>query len=160
MVWWNPFSWPPTSIFASGTISVGLFLGLWQWYEKRARHGEMDSTEHEFFRRQDLRRWVGIGMMFLLAAAIFLVDTRAGSAAPQNARYFVQVANLLGLVGLILGLLSLALVDAMATYRYARRNRRVLANEHAEIMREVIRRSAGSGAIPRGDDRKRRAPEG
>jgi hypothetical protein len=159
MMWWNPLTWPNGTLFASGTISVAVFLGLWQWYEKRARQEELDSVDREFFRRQDLRRWVGIGMMLLLAVEIFVVDAAAGEAAARSTRRLVQMANLVGLVGLILGLLGLALVDAMATYRYARRHRRELANEHAEIMREVIRRAAGAEVIPRGGEKTRRAPE-
>ena len=36
MQWQNAYIW-----MASGTITVAIFLGLWQWFEKRAqrRHG-------------------------------------------------------------------------------------------------------------------------
>ena len=49
---------------------VAIFLGLWQWYDKRARSTELDEVDRNFFRRQDFRRWVGIGVMLILAAAI------------------------------------------------------------------------------------------
>ncbi len=141
---------------ASGTVLVAVFLGLWQWFDKRAR--EVDEIDRDFFQRQDLRRWIGIGMMLLLAAAIFFVDPSETSQSPQSLRQLGQLANLFFLIALIIGLLALALFDGLATLRYARRHRRELSQEHAKLMLESIRRSGSSDSIPRVSEKKRGAP--
>jgi hypothetical protein len=141
---------------ASGTVLVAVFLGLWQWFDKRAR--EVDEIDRDFFQRQDLRRWIGIGMMLLLATAIFIVDPSETSQSPQNLRQLGQVANLFFLIVLIIGLLALALFDALATLRYGRRHRRELSQEHAKLMLESIRRSGSSDSIPRVSEKNRGTP--
>jgi ABC-type multidrug transport system fused ATPase/permease subunit len=141
---------------ASGTVFVAVFLGLWQWFDRRAR--DVDEVDRIFFQRQDIRRLIGIGMMLLLAVAIFLVDTSESSLSPQTIGQFGQLINLFGMIALIIGLLALALVDAMATMRYARRHRRELSQEHAKLMLEVIRRTGSSDSIPRVSEKNREAP--
>jgi hypothetical protein len=96
-------------------------------------------------------------MMLLLAIAIFLVDPPETSRDPRSLWQLAQLANLFFLVVLIIGLLALALIDGLATLRYARRQRHELAQEHAKLMLEVIRRT-GSSDSKRGSDRKREAP--
>jgi hypothetical protein len=149
--------WHANSWMATGTVLVAAFLGLWQWYDKRARRADADATDRLFFKRQDMRRTIGIGMMLLLAIAIFLVDPPETSRDPRSLWQLAQLANLFFLVVLIIGLLALALVDGLATLRYARRQRHELAQEHAKLMLEVIRRT-GSSDSKRGSDRKREAP--
>ncbi len=141
----------PSTIFAIGTVAVAAFLGLWQWYDKRARRADADATDRLFSKRQDLRRSIGIVMMLLLAGAIFFVDS-AGTSRRAQAVYLVFLA------ALIIGLLALALFDALSTLRYARRQRRELAQEHAKLMLEVIRRT-GSSDSRRGSEKKRELPE-
>jgi hypothetical protein len=152
-------SWNPYSGMALGTLVVAIFLGLWQFYEKRGRQKDLDAGERDFFRRQDLRRWLGIGLMWLLAAAIFAVDVLQNSQVRASTRKLGQVTSLLALTGLIVALLALALADTIATLRYARRHRRDLANEHAAIMREVIRRAGRSDPMPRTPEKPRGASD-
>ncbi len=142
---------------AIGTVFVAVFLGLWQWFDKRAR--VVDEVDCVFFRRQDLRRWIGIGMMLLLAAAIFVVDPTEPSLSPRTLGQLGQLLNLFCMIALIIGLLALALVDALATMRFARRHRRELSHEHAKLMLEVIRRTGSSDSIPRPSEKKREARE-
>jgi uncharacterized membrane protein YphA (DoxX/SURF4 family) len=149
----------PYTAMASGTTLVAIFLAGWQWHERRGRHAEWDPADRGFFRRQDLRRWVGIGMMLLLSVAIFAIEPSAQSEAPQTGRQIGQLANLVVLVALIAGLLSLALFDAMATYRFARHQRRELKQEHAKLMLDVISRVGSSDAIPRNLEKQRGASE-
>ena len=137
--WYSGMAW--------GTVAVAAFLGLWQWYDKRARRADADATDRLFFKRQDVRRSIGIGMMLLLAIAIFLVDPPETSRSPRSLWQLAQLANLSFLIVLILGLLALALIDALATLRYARRQRRELSQEHAKLMLEVILRTGSSDAL-------------
>ncbi len=155
MRWMSAYPW-----MASGTIAVAAFLGLWQWFEKRARTADMEPADWAFFRRQDLRRWGGIGMMCLLAVGIFSVGRWDSAHTPHSGRDLGQVLTVFGLIVLILGLLALALFDAMATFRYARRQRRDLAREHAAILREVMRRSSAADSGTRSHETKQGAAEG
>jgi hypothetical protein len=141
---------------ASGTVTVAVFLGLWQWFDRRAR--EVDDVDRVFFQHQDVRRWIGIGMMVLLAAAIFVVDPTQPTLSPQTLGQLGQLANLFCMIALIIGLLALALVDALATLRFARRHRRELSREHAKLMLEAILRTGSSDSFPRVSEKNREAP--
>ena len=66
-------------------------------------------------------------MMCLLAVAIFGVDFWNAARLPDSVRTVGPVLTVFGLTLLIIGLLALALVDVIATVRYARRQRRELA---------------------------------
>ncbi len=147
-------------LLATGASLVAMFLGLWQLFEKRARSADMEPADRAFFWRQDLRRWVGIGMMFLLAVGIFSAGRWDAANAADSGRDLVRVLTVFGLIVLILGLLALALFDAMATFRYARRQSRDLAREHAAIMRELIRHAGGADRDSRSHETKQGAAEG
>ena len=143
---------------ASGIVSVAIFLGLWQWFDRRARGSEMDLEDRQFFRNQDIRRGVGIIAMGLLAVTIALVPL-GGALASTRAQVLWQTGVVTALVVLILTLLVLALLDWMATHRYARRHRRELADEHSKLMLEVIRRAGSSEKISRMPENEGQAPE-
>jgi hypothetical protein len=138
---------------ALGVILVAFFLGLWQWYETQGRDTDLDEEDRRFFRRQDLRRWSGIGLMLLLAVAIIIADRW------EDGQFLQIAANVAGLIGLILALLVLALIDSLATLRYARRHRRELTNEHAQLMLEVIRRAGAQDSMRRAPEKKSEIPE-
>ena len=144
---------------AGGTTLVAIFLSLWQWYDRRARQGDLEPRDRVFFHRQDVRRSIGIGMMLLLAGAIFIVDPSETSWSPTSLWQCGQLANLFGLVALILGLLVLALFNALATMRYARRHRRDFTREHAKLMLEAIRRTGSSDSIRRVAHKRRDVTE-
>ncbi len=133
---------------AGGILLVATFLGLWQWFDRRARDPNLDDGDLFFFRQQDSRRWVGIAVMAMLALAIAL-EPFASSAIPESTKPVWQLTVLSILIGLILTLIGLALADAMATRRYIRRHRRELVDEHGKLMLEVIRRASAADAMPR-----------
>ena len=43
----------PTIAFPVGIVLVAIFLGLWQWFDRRARDAGVDEADRYFFRRQD-----------------------------------------------------------------------------------------------------------
>jgi O-antigen ligase len=153
MLGWSANIW-----MAGGILAVALFLALWQRFDKRARRADVDGEDEVFFKRQDMRRWSGIGMMFLLAVAVFLVDPPETSPSPRSAWQLAQLANLGFLIVLVTGLLALALTDAIATLRYGRRRRRDLAHEHAKLMLEVMRRTGSPDSMSRVSEKQREAP--
>jgi hypothetical protein len=143
---------------AGGIMLVAIFLGLWQWYDRRARETNLDEMDQDFFRRQDFRRWVGIGVMAALALAI-AIEPFASARIRESSKGLWQLGMLSGLVGLIVALITLALFDWTATQRYARRHRRELSNEHGKIMLDVIRRAGSSDSFRRIPEKKNDAPE-
>jgi len=112
---------------------------------------DLYPEDREFFARQDRRRYVGVGVMGVLAFLLLLV-----SSTELQKHYGLVVAIGLIVCALIVVLLVLAMLDGLATWRYARRNRRELAQEHAKLMLDVMHRSAV--AKPRrtiSDDKKK-----
>ncbi len=133
---------PTTSWFAAaGILLVALFLGLWQYFDQKSRVPDLFPDDRVFFAHQDRRRYVGIGVMGLLALLLLLL-----TSTEVQKRYILLAAIGLIVCVLIVVLLVLAFIDGLATRRYARRHGRELAQEHAKLMLDVIRRSAGSGA--------------
>ena len=45
---------------AAGLALIAAFLGLRQWYERRARSQTLSSADQSHYARQDYRRWAGI----------------------------------------------------------------------------------------------------
>jgi hypothetical protein len=136
---------PPASEFptASVALSVGLslialFLGLRQWYERRARESDLSEEDLLHFSRQDTRRRLGVGVLSTIALLVFAdsrISTRAGDTA-----ILVLVILWLVVLALIVLLLILALADLIATRSYARRHRRRIFRESINSIR---RRSRG-----------------
>ncbi len=144
---------PQQSWFAAGGILlVALFLGLWQWFDQKSRVPDQFPDDREFFARQDRRRYFGVGVMSVLAFLLLLLT----SPVLQRRQFLIFAVGLVVVLALIVVLLVLAVLDGLATRRYARRHGRELAQEHAKIMLDVIRRSAGS-ATPRAvsEDKKK-----
>lgn len=138
-----------------GITLVAVFLGLRQWYERRARNAELSDADRHYLHTQDLRRSVGVGVMLILAAGILIgarIEPRVNGRA--NLAY---VAVWLSVVGLLLALVLLAGIDWLATSRYARQQRRFIAEERLRLLHDVIRESADS----HGDqlDAHERSPE-
>jgi hypothetical protein len=148
-----------TFLFACGIVLVAVFLGLWQWYDKLAREPDMDEADRDFFRRQDRRRWFGIGLMGLLAIAIFISEPSELSMTPTSLKALWQIGNLCVLIALIVALLVLSLFDWMGTRDFARRHRRDLAQEHTKLMLEVVRRAGSSDSIERVPEKQSNTPE-
>jgi undecaprenyl pyrophosphate phosphatase UppP len=137
---------------AIGILFVATFLGLWQWFDRRARERDLSDVDRAHFRKQDLRRWFGVGVMVALAAAMAVVMR-------QRMPTSWMIGTLTVMILLIVVLLVLAFADLMATRRYARRHRRALAEEHTRFMLEVIRRASSSNAIAAPPKKQSEAPD-
>ncbi len=148
-------------LFAGGILLIALFLGLWQWFDQRSRESESSDEDREFFRRQDRRRYAGVGVMVALAVAIPVHSVLLYALPENNALHtrpwsgVIFVAIWLVVCVMIVVLLTLAFFDLLATRQFARRHRRALHRERSKLMLEMIHRS-GSSDSGRGssDDEK------
>ena len=135
---------------ALGVTMIAAFLGLRQWYERQGR-GELDGPEEAaFFRRQDVRRWLGVGVMLALAVEVFFgaaVQPRVGGRG--NPRFVVVWLVVLSLIVVMLGL---ALADWLATGTYGLRKRKAIFREQMEELRETIRQRAADRAGAKSPD--------
>ncbi len=134
---------------ALGVTMISAFLGLRQWYEHKGRLAPSSSEDAGYFRRQDVRRWLGVGVMLSLALVVFVgswVEPRIdGKGNPR----FVVVW--LVVLILIVVMLVLALLDWLATRIYARRHRRAMFRREIEELRQQLHqaasRSRGDGSV-------------
>jgi len=130
---------------SSGVALIAVFLGLWQWYEWRARERDLSDLDHGYFFRQDVRRGLGVAVMLILALGLFF-----GSRIPHKVARSVNltwVVVWMAIIALVVLLLVLALFDWVSTRSYARRQRRSMARERQKIVRDVLRK----GHIPHGE---------
>jgi hypothetical protein len=124
---------------ASFALAVGLcliatFLGLRQWYERRARDPELSDADHAHFVRQDARRRLGV-LVMLGIAVLVLVGSRAEARVQGRMNlFFLEIW--VAVLALIMLLLVLALADWSATRNYARRHREILRESIAAIRRD------------------------
>ena len=63
-------------LISSGIVLIAAFLGLRQWYERRAREVDLSDLDRGYFFRQDVRRGLGVAVMLVLAAG-FCISARA-----------------------------------------------------------------------------------
>jgi hypothetical protein len=127
-------------LISCGLVLIAAFLGLRQWYERRAREPDLPEEDVVYFRRQDLRRAVGVLIILALSALLSVGSRMPPKLQGQWRLAFVEVWT--GVIGLLAVLLSLALTDLMATRRYAQRKRRSMARERIRLIRGAIRESA------------------
>lgn len=162
----NSLAW--TSLALSLFVAaVAALLGLHLWWERRTRDDRLADADRRHFLYQDLRRGFGLVLMAALAVGIYVgsrmatfavvrrdtglrdtVDVAAGAiiqAALETHpnRRFVGVW--LGVFGSTVLLLALALLDWIATRRYARRHRVAILRERLEILRETLRHADTNG---------------
>jgi hypothetical protein len=132
-----------------GIVLIASFLGLRQWYERRARESNLSDLDRRYLHRQDMRRSAGVAVMLLLAAGISI----GGRIEPRiNGRANVVYLEVwLAVIALLVFMVILAGLDWLATSRYARRQRRFIAEERMKLLHEVIRESAANDA-ELGDD--------
>jgi hypothetical protein len=152
-----------TSVVLSIAVaSIAVALGARQWSERAAREPDLSADDRKHFARQDLRRWIGVVLMLVLAVGVFAgsrmaptvptIPLEAGAregwqtlAGPWVEPLVLMRANLrfvavwVGLIGLIPALLVLALFDWLATRRYAQRQQRSMARQRMEILRHTFR---------------------
>jgi hypothetical protein len=124
---------------ALGVSLIALFLGLRQWYERRARNLDLSDADRSHFARQDARRILGVVILFAIAAIVAITARLApavqGKANPAFAELWLIV------LALIVVLLALALLDWLATRVYYRRQRREMIRESFRGIRDDARRS-------------------
>jgi hypothetical protein len=136
----NVSDMPTASIaMAVGLCLIALFLGLRQWFERRARPESTSREDRTYFANQDVRRNLGVGNLVAIALLI-----GAGSYVPPRV---AGRANLLFVIlwmtvlALILVLLVLALLDLAATRSYALRHRREMIQESIDAIRHDARQT-------------------
>jgi hypothetical protein len=124
-----------STLVASGISLIAAFLGLRQWYEWRARDPLLSPSEKRYFRHQDIRRSIGVAVMLLLAAGIYVgsrIPAKAGNAANLAFLYVWLTVS-----GLLVVMLAMAMLDWIATRAYARRKRQSLTREQLRLIRDV-----------------------
>ncbi len=124
-------------LLSAFVMFVAAILAYRQWRDRRRRDVDLAGAEAVYYFRQDIRRWLGVFVMTLLALGL-AVGARIphivrGKTNPQ----FVQVW--LGVFLLIFALLLLALLDWFANRHYAYRHRRAILRERDETLRDVLR---------------------
>jgi hypothetical protein len=127
---------------ALGVTMIAAFLGLRQWYERKARDEASSVEEAGYFRRQDIRRWLGVAVMLALAVEVYLGSSVEPHVGGRGNPRFVVVW--LVVLSLIIVMLALAFVDWLATRAYDRRQRRAIFREQIEDLRHELRRSAAA----------------
>ena len=124
-------------VVSSLVIVTAALLAAHQWHQRRDRGGTLSGLDASYFSRQDVRRGMGVVVMVLLALGLAFgarLNARVGGRANP---VFVQVW--LGVFILIFTLLCLALFDWVSTFLYARRQRRTMARERVELLRQLLR---------------------
>jgi hypothetical protein len=124
-------------ILALGMVVVVVGLLAWQMLDIRRREPDLSEEDRYHFRRQDVRRGVVAVVMLALAAGIYL-----GSHTPHRLHgrpnpLYLEIWVVV--FGLLILLLALALIDWLATRRYARRHRSAIVREGLSILREEMR---------------------
>lgn len=127
---------------AAGLCLIALFLGLREWYERRAREPDLSPADDRHFAHQDLRRRLGVGVL-LAIAVLALAGSRIEPRAAGRAN-LLFVALWFLVLTLIIVLLGLALADLLATRAFARRHRREMLRESIESIRQQARQAPGS----------------
>ncbi len=134
------------SWLALGLAAAAVALVGWQLAERRHRGASPSEADRDHFRGQDARRRVVAGSVSLLAAGVYL-----GSRIPYRREGRPNLAFLqtwLAVFLLIMLLLVLALLDWLATRRYARRHRDAIVREGMEILRDKMRARRPEGERP------------
>ena len=131
---------PSASIgLAAGLCLIALFLGLQEWYERKAREPGLSPADDLHFSHQDMRRRLGVEVL-LAIAILALTGSRIEPRAAGRANVLFVALWLLVLT-LIVVLLGLALADLLATRAYARRHRREMLRESIEAIRQQARQA-------------------
>jgi hypothetical protein len=137
-------------LVSCGLVLIALFLGLRQWFERRAREADLSSADRRHFRSQDLRRSLGIALMLVLAVGLGFGSRVEPKINGQTNPAFVEVWVFV--LVLVVGLLVLAMLDCLATFSYARRHRRSMTEERIRMLEDVLSQFASGASDPPDDD--------
>lgn len=124
-------------LLAAFVVFIAAVLAYRQWSDRRRRDIDLTGAEAVYYSRQDLRRWLGVLVMTLLAVGLGVGTRIPHLVGGRTNPMFVQVW--LGVFLLIFALLLLALLDWFATRHYAYRHRREILHERDETLRDVMR---------------------
>jgi hypothetical protein len=128
----------PSLVLAAIVLAIAGLLAARQWTDRKNRGDERSAAESDHFARQDARRFVGAAIMALTALGI-VIGSRINHRVPGvPQRLFV--ATWIIVFVLIFVLLSLAWRDWMATFAYARRQRKAIAEERRALLESDQRR--------------------
>lgn len=130
--------------------AVAAMLGLSVWWDRRTRKPGLFLNDYRHFVLQDIRRIVGIiclallgpGLYFGSRVPVFVSEpVPPGQPAPAQPvlhpnRVFLGIW--LAVFVLVAVLLALALLDWVATRRYARRQRSAMSLERLDLLREGL----------------------
>jgi UDP-N-acetylmuramyl pentapeptide phosphotransferase/UDP-N-acetylglucosamine-1-phosphate transferase len=112
---------------ALGIVLIALFLGLRQWYERRARDRDLSGADRSHFARQDVRRNLGVAVLLAIAAVVVATTRLAPEVEGKSNPAFAELWLIV--LALIVVILWLALLDWLATRAYARRHRLEMIHE-------------------------------
>jgi hypothetical protein len=146
---------------AVGVAAVAATLAMGVWWERRTREPGLPDSERKYFLIRDLRRGLGIVLLAMIAPGLYVgsrlptyvaesgaihPDGPAESAAGPLVTTALEahpnrlfLAVWMGVFGSIVLLLGLAMIDWIATRRYAQRHRREMNRERLDLLREALR---------------------
>ena len=121
-------------LLAALTVAAAGWLAYRQWADRGRRPPEPSADDARHYARQDLRRWAGVALMAALGLGLAILVGLGPARDKHEAR--VLVRGWLGISGILLGLLILALFDWAATNAFARRHRKL----HRASLEAALRR--------------------
>ncbi len=124
-------------ILSLGVSLIALALLAWQCFDRANREDDLLPDDGTYFRRRDFRRVFVVVVMLLLAAGIYYgshIDHRL-NGRPNP--WFLGIW--LAVFWLVIVLSSTALIDWIATRRYARRHRNKMVREGLLILRDEMK---------------------
>jgi hypothetical protein len=140
---------------AAGISLIAAFLALREWYERRARETDLSEADQLHFARQDVRRSVGVGVIFAIVVILLVSSAIEPRIKGRANLFFIELWVVV--LGLIIVLLVLAMFDWMGTRSYARRQRRQIIRESLAGIRKEVRSTGSSPS--KGPDRPAKPPE-
>jgi hypothetical protein len=132
---------------ATGLCLIAVYLFLRQWYEQQARDRSLAETDRTYYRRQDLRRWFGVGVLLIIAFLVLIAARLVVRPDEKSRLAFVWLwLVILGLIGV---LLLLAFIDLIATSRYAKQHQKKLLHESiASLKNQPSAKKASDPHLP------------
>jgi hypothetical protein len=124
-------------ILSIGVSVVGVLLIVWHWLERPERETAVSEEDRRHFVFQSIRRWVVAAMMFLLSIGLYAGSRMEPKIGGKPNMLFVQ--TWLWVVLLVFGLVIIALFDWLATSVYSHRQRKAMAREGINLIRDEIR---------------------
>jgi hypothetical protein len=125
-------------------IIVALALAAQLLWDRRRRDRRLPGSDRRHFLLQDVRRVTGICLMDLLAVGVYIgsrLPTRVIVSASEAHPNRLFLADWLAVFAFLTALVGLAVLDWIATRRYARRHRDAMNKERIEILGDTVRKS-------------------